>query len=123
MDYQEALNRWGARKVARRRGLTLEAIDLSTVQVQMDFDEGYACCGGKDPNCYCSFAKPPSADVVITANLRTDTPHLLPLLGRYKGGETVQHTISADDFDFSTVLREILAEADGEITGPPASPA
>lgn len=121
MDYQEALSRWGARKIARRRGLHLASIDLDSVRVRMDFDGGYACCGGTDPNCYCSFAQSPRAEVAITANLRTDNLHLLPLFGRYQGGDAVQFTIPLADFEFTTVLREILAEADGTVTGPPAS--
>lgn len=98
MQYEKALKLWGANKLnahyAGRRGLIARPED---VRVEMTFDEGYACCGGTDPNCYCSFAESPSAQVTITApGMRTDISHY--------------------QFDFATILWEIVEAADGAIT-------
>jgi hypothetical protein len=99
MQYEEALKRWGATKLARdHRG----EIVVDSVMVDMEFNEGYACCGGRDPDCYCSFAESPSANVKIT--------------GRDEFGKHVSETISHYEFDFVTILKEIVAAADGEVT-------
>jgi hypothetical protein len=59
MKYEEALKRWGAAK--------LEIDDWQNVNVDFDIDEGFSCCGGNDPDCYCSYATSPSFEVVVTA--------------------------------------------------------
>jgi uncharacterized protein (DUF779 family) len=67
----------------------------------MEFNKGFACCGGSDPNCYCSLAESPSAEVRIHG---------------IRGGYPVTASISADDFDFAKVLGEIIDAADGSLS-------
>jgi hypothetical protein len=93
MQYEKALKVWGAKRLSTPR----KTVNPDVVRVEMEFDEGYACCGGTDPNCYCSYAQFPSAKVVIMA-----------------GKE--RQTIDVTDFDFAEILGEIVAAADGMIT-------
>lgn len=95
MNYEKALKLWGRKKLAER--FPSEKIHLDDVQVEMEFYQGYACCGGTDPLCYCSFAESPSALVVIRAGF-------------------LRYEINANDFDFAKVLSEIVQAADGAIT-------
>jgi len=99
MQYEEALREWGARKLEAysRKGVE---VTRSSVDVAMNFNEGYACCGGSDPDCYCSFAESPSADVIIT--------------GYSSKGTRLTYSICASDFDFASILGEIV-EAAGTI--------
>ena len=104
MKYEDALKAWGyAILVAKREGESrwygraYPPVDRDLVRVEMDFDEGFSCCGGTDPNCYCSYAQSPTANVVITD-------------GRYR------KEIPADEFDFATVLGEIVAAGGGAVT-------
>lgn len=98
MMYEDALKVWGAQRL-REANFRVDPskIDTEKVVVEMQFDEGYACCGGYDPNCYCSFAESPSANVVISC-------------GQYRT------EISTDDFDFATILGEIVAAGNGTLT-------
>lgn len=114
MQYEEALKRWGAAKLTeaqRRYGQPPEVI-LDTVQVKFNFDEGYPCCGGRDPDCYCSMAESPSADVQISGQLVGARRDEL-------GGERwpLRLKMSTEEFDFVTVLKEIVAVAEGTVTG------
>ena len=102
MEYREALNRWGANKIATSYRIKTEEIALDSVAVEFMFEAGYACCGGADPNCYCSFAESPSADVVVTAN--------------DKNGRYYRWTMDVESFDFAHVLGELCQAADGTIT-------
>lgn len=95
MKYDDALKAWGLLKL--REWYPKDKIDPQSVTVRMNFSEGYACCGGSDPLCYCSFAESPSAEVRVEAWPRT-------------------WTMSVDDFDFSKVLKEICEAADGTVT-------
>lgn len=89
MQFEQALKVWGAEKLGK--------VDVDSVKVVMEFDEGYACCGGRDEDCYCSYAQSPSANIVITSgNKRCE--------------------ISADDFDFAEVLSEIVQAGNGTLT-------
>lgn len=104
MNYEDALKEWGARKLeAGWRFPKKHSIDRSTVNVEMEFNEGYACCGGSDPHCYCSFAESPSANVVITG---TGTDY-----NRYN--TSIDHW----SFDFATILKEIVEAGGGSIQG------
>lgn len=38
----------------------------ATARIEMEVDEGFPCCGGSDPNCYCSMAVGPSQELVLT---------------------------------------------------------
>lgn len=97
MNYEDALAKWGKEKLREHYRGELTAIDEEQVTVDFNYTEGYACCGGRDPDCYCSLAESPSAEVEIRA-------------GRY------YMTIPVDLFDFSTILREIIAAGGGSIT-------
>jgi len=101
MKYEEALQLWGAKKLSEVYPRL--AIDSATVHVGMQFDKGYVCCGGRDPDCYCSRAESPSASVRITAWTRD--------MSRQASVD-----IDAEDFDFATVLSEIIAVSDGALT-------
>lgn len=104
MHYEEALKLWGARRLTKATGYTVEP---HTVHVRMVFTEGFPCCGGSNPDCYCSFATSPSANVAISG---TDTK-----------GRPQCTTIDADSFDFAEVLGEIV-EAAGTIDNRKADP-
>lgn len=101
MNYEDALRAWGATRLSH-----YGEIDPATVTVSMDFSEGYACCGGRDPGCYCSFAESPRADVVIRGEYRSGA----------EGAWPPYTTIAMADFDFVAVLAEIVDAANGEVT-------
>lgn len=120
MQYEEALKTWGAKKLEQYgfggpnhfQGSDIwtsqlirddYTIDVSTVEVKMNFDEGYACCGGSNPDCYCSFATSPKAEVDITG-LTDDGMH------------HVSYTMKVEDFNFVDVLKELLEVAGDIIT-------
>lgn len=65
-----------------------------TVVVATYFNEGFYCCGGSDPDCYCSLAEDPKAEVHISGY---DVNYQYRML-----------TIGFEDFDFAKVLGEIL---------------
>jgi hypothetical protein len=104
VKYDEALKLWGKAKIEEQNGqwVTPREVDIdpASVSVSMDFNAGFACCGGSDPDCYCSFAESPSAQVKIWGEDRNT------MQGFYA-------TIDADCFDFATVLGEIVEAADG----------
>lgn len=104
MKYEEALRAWGKIRLeaAYNTPKKTTVIDANTVEITMDFKEGYACCGGTDPQCYCSFFESPSANVAIS--------------GRDTNGDHFYTSINMQDFDFSTVLKEIVEAGDGSIT-------
>lgn len=102
MKYEDALRLWGARKIASSYRITVEDIVLGSVRVDFTFDEGYACCGGSDPNCYCSFAESPRAEVAVSAST--------------KSTGTLRWTLDLESFDFATVLSELCETGDGMIT-------
>ena len=100
MRYEDALKKWGALRL-EASGSDL-SVQLESVTVGFDFNAGYSCCGGRDPDCYCSFAESPSANVVIS--------------GESTKGNMLQVFISLEDFDFATVLMEIVRAGGGEIS-------
>ncbi len=107
MEYKDALKAWGKIKLddannGAWRNPALSAI-LESVKVEFEFDEGNNCCGGSDPDCYCSLAESPSANVRIS--------------GIDENSGMVMYTsISHWDFDFARILAEIVDAADGVIT-------
>lgn len=100
MQYEDALKVWGKQKL---ESAGYKNIDPATVTVIMDFNEGYACCGGTNPDCYCSFAESPSANVLIRGTRQT-------------GGEA-RYEISHWSFDFVKILQEIVQAGGGTING------
>ena len=101
MKYDQALKHWGRNrlKYLLRKN---EYINADDVNVAMNFNEGYMCCNGRDPDCYCSFAESPSANVLITS--------------RSNKGRSLSTEISYEDFDFAEILKEIVLAADGVVT-------
>ena len=94
MQYEEALKRWGANRI--QDWYPASDIDWESVHVAIEFNEGFACCGGSNPDCYCSYAESPSASVVITGSER-------------------RVDIAAADFDFAVILGEIVDVAGGTV--------
>lgn len=93
MQFEKALKIWGAERLSTKT----HTVNPDTVTVETEFNQGYACCGGTDPNCYCSYAESPSAYVVITSGKLRDT-------------------ISVEDFDFAEILGEIVKAGNGHLT-------
>lgn len=102
MSYDDALKAWGAEKLKymadwpTRNGSPRPPVDPEGVTVVFDFSEGYACCNGTDPDCYCPYAESPRAEIVISD-------------GRYT------YTVPASEFDFAATLREIVEAGGGAI--------
>jgi hypothetical protein len=105
MQYEEALRLWGKKMIEDKGSWFLDMgdkVDPDTVVVTMTFNEGYTCCNGTDPSCYCSFAESPRADVDIKA---------MSVNGRCLGT-----SISVEEFDFVSVLKEIIMIGNGSVT-------
>lgn len=96
-DYQTALRLWGAERLKERYGDRIDG-KIEDITVEFEFREGFECCGGRDPDCYCSLAESPSANVII------------------RSGYTYNRYIDMEDFDFVTTLQEIIAAGGGTIT-------
>lgn len=105
MHYEDALRHWGANKLYCHTCHTTGTARLDSITVEFDFNEGFACCGGTNPDCYCSFAESPRADIRITGQC-----------GAHKNGQLLTYTRDANDFNFTTVLEEIVAAGNGTIT-------
>lgn len=84
MTYDEVVKVWA--------GETLSVDPASITSVQFDMTEGYACCGGRDPDCYCSYAESPR----LEANV-------------FFAGKKRPQTI--DYIDFTSTLTAVLAIA------------
>ena len=104
MKYEDAVAVWGAGKLycptCRKSGTA----ELSSVTVYFEMDKGYACCGGSDPNCYCSFAEAPSFDVLIVAKCGVCN------------NSKIAYTQDAEYFNFTEVLGEIVDAGGGSIS-------
>lgn len=110
MKYEEALKRWGQAQLTRAydhsaydKRYKAPDFDLNSITVDMVFNEGYACCGNNpEPDCYCSRAESPSANMVIEGIDKVS-------------GHVRSYKISADEFDFTRVLGELIDVADGKL--------
>lgn len=102
MNYEDALREWGARKLQEVYYGEKISIVRKSVKVDLEFKEGYACCGGRDPDCYCSFAESPSADIEIN--------------GVDVRGRRYRTEIDHWSFDFASVLQQIVEAGGGTIT-------
>lgn len=100
MKYNDALKFWGKSRI--EAVYPKSVIGVYTVDVQMNFDEGWPCCGGRDPECYCSMAESPTANVTIK--------------GQDAYGTIKVVTIDQDSFDFADILSEIVDAAGGTLT-------
>jgi len=92
-EYEEISRRWALSKLSP---LLREKVSEESVTVDFVLDEGYNCCGGTDPNCYCSLATSPQMTAVIS---------YLPR-GRSSGAKL---SITLNCIDFTETLREILS--------------
>lgn len=99
MNYEAALKLWGMTRIEQAYRV---GINPDTVTVRFDFKEGYACCGGRNPDCYCSFAESPSANVVIEGRA-------------VEQGGSYSYWISADEFDLAEVVKEIVIAGGGKV--------
>lgn len=50
-SYDEQIVKWATKRYCIEQGR------VTSVKMTNEYNEGYACCGGTDPNCYCSFAE------------------------------------------------------------------
>lgn len=109
MKYDEALKEWGRIKLNR---VYLDCdVSADSVSVEMDFDEGYTCCGGSIPDCYCSFAESPSASMSISGKcVKKNESH------SHRHVEVVSTVIPSHKFDFVTVLKEICEAGKGHVS-------
>lgn len=107
MKYEDALREWGARKIEDRWKVK---IDRETVKVEFEFEEGYACCGGYNEDCYCSMATSGSASVEITGKVLSDT-----VTGK-KRARAYSYSIGHYDWDFATILGEIVEASGGTVS-------
>lgn len=98
MNYEEALRLWGYKKL---EDSLYKTESVENIDVRMNFNQGFNCCGGRDPECYCSMAESPSAEVIISGHTSRN---------RY-----VQHKIELEDFDFVKILGEIIEAGGGSI--------
>ena len=112
MNYELAVQHWGKWKLEqshlRRNEWYKESkspyydedalnIDVSTVVVDFVFDEGYACCGGSNPDCYCSYAESPKCEITIRGEAR---------------GRTYYDSVDPDQFHLPTIVQEIVEAGD-----------
>ncbi len=113
LQYEKALQVWGAQQLqksyqyahmTKTHGPMM--VDKKTVTVEMDFDEGNNCCGGSDPDCYCSLAESPSASIKIQG------------MASFNNHEAflAEEEISHYNFDFVQILGEIVDAGDGVLT-------
>lgn len=62
------------RAVVQKRIGSFGTVDPDAeVHITESFSEGYACCGGRDPDCYCSFVEPASHEVIVAAGQYSTT--------------------------------------------------
>lgn len=102
MHYEEALKAWATQRMLACRPDLAGKIDLSTITADVEIEPGYNCCGGSDPNCYCSFATSPSLEVTVGARRLT--------------GRGYEAVVIGSDFDFTSFLREVLEVGEGKLS-------
>jgi hypothetical protein len=112
-QYEKALQAWGAKKLQESYHYATRVktngplmVDKKTVKVKMDFQEGYVCGCDGDPQCYCSLAESPSANIKITG-MASFNNH---------GAFNAETEISHYEFDFVQILGEIVEAGDGVLT-------
>lgn len=100
MKYEDALKCWAYQKLKDQLQKN-ETICMNDISVNMVFVKGYNCCSGLDPDCCCSMAEDPRADVEMSARTTKN---------RY-----IYAWVDFGDFDFIRTLKEILEAANGSI--------
>lgn len=68
LPFDEQLKVWAAIKYQ----IILQEIE--SVTLEQSYDEGYTCCGGTDPGCYCSMATGASLNLVVTITKKGRKP-------------------------------------------------
>jgi hypothetical protein len=94
ISYEEAARRWGIEKLNAYPAVR-KNLDEDSVSVDFVMDEGYACCGGSDPDCYCSFAESPKLTAVVSYRV----------LGKSRGPKP---SITLTYIDFAETLKEMF---------------
>lgn len=94
MKYEEAVKLWAAKRLP-----DMKPDDIASVE--FEYDEGYACCGGSDPLCYCSYAESPSFNAVAYL----------------KSGGRQKIYVDSSPWDLDVILRELFAISEGEASG------
>lgn len=94
ISYEEAARRWGIEKLKAYEGIR-PILDETSVTVDFEMDPGYNCCGGSDPDCYCSFAESPQLTAVVSYRA----------LGKTRGPKP---SITITYIDFAATLREMF---------------
>jgi hypothetical protein len=107
MKYEDALREWGARKI---EAVANVVIDRDSVKVEIEFDEGYACCGGYNEDCYCAMATSASASVEIRGYALSDV-----VTGK-KRKTQYGYSMSHYDWNFTTILGEIVEASGGSVS-------
>lgn len=97
------LNYGGANMLRKKYGIA-NSVVIRDVTVVMDFNEGNPCCGGSDPDCYCSFEEAPSANVAISGY--DDRPN---------SRNHLEYLISYEDFSFLDILGQIVVAGGGTL--------
>lgn len=59
-NYEDQIRVWAAKKYE------LNINEIAKVDLENNYDEGYSCCGGRDPGCYCSLATSATVDMNVT---------------------------------------------------------
>jgi hypothetical protein len=90
--YDEAVRKWGVTRLSGYRNIKGK-FDETSVTVDFELDSGFNCCGGSDPDCYCSMAESPSMKAYISYKG----------IGKFKPGK-----IEISYIDFAETLREML---------------
>jgi hypothetical protein len=96
---EEAIERWARQKLESRY-----KYNFDKVTAEFEMDPGYACCGGTDPNCYCSFQESPSFDVLINGHY-TETR-----TRKSKVTETNRTVQMREDLTWGNTLQGLFAE-------------
>lgn len=88
MKYEDAVKKWGEKQLGYAHVEYDEVLDVS-----FDMDPGYQCCGGRDPDCYCSFAE--------SASLQAD-------IRFRRKGEVVSRTYTVRHIDMGETIKEVV---------------
>lgn len=73
LPYDEQIKVWAAEKY------NIPLDEITSVSMVSEFNEGYDCCGGRDPDCYCSLAESASMYLRVMVN-RINNPAKVDLI-------------------------------------------
>lgn len=95
LPYDDAVSKWGITILQAYPNIRKD-LDESSVTVEFILNEGFSCCGGSNPECYCSYAETPSLKAVISYTLLKSSRSDRKL------------SIEYSHLDFSDTLRELF---------------